>query len=180
MNVRGFDALRIASIVADAGAGDEAAFTRLVAEYHPHLLRVAVVVTGDADLASDAVQATWQIAWRKLGSLKDVSLVRAWLSAIAANEARQIVRRQRRRAVLELAVPSADQPHTDPAEAIARVDLVNALRRLSADDRELLALRYIAGLDATEIAAIRGGSASGKRARLARLLARLRKELDRD
>ena len=36
------------------------------------------------------------------------------------------------------------------------------------------------GLDSFEIAAARGNSASGTRARIARVLAQLRKELDRD
>jgi len=51
---------------------------------------------------------------------------------------------------------------------------------LSAEDRSLLALRYVAGLDSTEIAAHLGGSASGIRSRLARLLDRLRVDLDHD
>ncbi len=47
-------------LVAGARAGDEAAFTWLVATYHADMLRVAFVVTGDADAASDAAQLAWQ------------------------------------------------------------------------------------------------------------------------
>jgi hypothetical protein len=35
-------------LVAEARAGDEVAFTRLVAAYHEDLLRVAFVITGAA------------------------------------------------------------------------------------------------------------------------------------
>jgi RNA polymerase sigma factor (sigma-70 family) len=49
---------------------------------------------------------------------------------------------------------------------------------LPPDDRRLLALRYVAGLDSTQIATHLGLSASGVRTRLARLLDRLRVDLD--
>ena len=57
---------------------------------------------------------------------------------------------------------------------------MNALARLTPEDRELIAMRYVLGLDSFEIAAARLKSASGTRARIARVLAELRKELDRD
>jgi RNA polymerase sigma factor (sigma-70 family) len=166
-------------LVAGARAGDEAAFTGLIAAYHADMVRVAFVITGDADVASDAVQFAWQTAWRKLGSLREPDRIRSWLVAIAANEARQLTRHQRRRSVVEIAV-SSEPPVTDPAGGIARLDLVNALARLKPEDRELIAMRYVLGLDSFEIAAARGTSASGTRARIARVLAELRKELDRE
>ena len=179
MNVMSDEAPPLEGVVAGARAGDEAAFTRLIAAYHPDMLRVAFVITGDADVASDAAQLAWQTAWRKLGSLREPDRIRSWLVAIAANEARQLTRHQRRRGVVEIAALS-DPLGTDPAAGIARLDLVNALARLKPEDRELIAMRYVLGLDSFEIAAARRKSASGTRARIARVLAELRKELDRD
>ena len=57
---------------------------------------------------------------------------------------------------------------------------MNALAHLKPEDRELLAMRFVIGLDSFEIAATRGRSASGTRARIARVLAQLRKELERE
>jgi RNA polymerase sigma factor (sigma-70 family) len=173
------EATPLQGIVAGARAGDEVAFTRLIAAYHADMLRVAFVITGDADVASDAAQLAWHTAWRKFGSLREPDRIRSWLVAIAANEARQLTRHQRRRAVVEIAAVS-EPPGTDPAARIERLDLVNALARLKPEDRELIAMRYVLGLDSFEIAAARRKSASGTRARIARLLAELRKELDRD
>lgn len=167
-------------LVAEARAGDEAAFTQLVAAYHGEMLRVAFVITSDADVAADAAQRAWDIAWRKLGRLREPERIRSWLVAIAANEARQLGRHQRRRAVVEIAVGSGADDRGDPTAGISRLDLVNALARLKPEDRELLAMRYVAGFDSFEIAAARGGSASGTRARIARVLAQLRKELGND
>ena len=179
MNVMSDEATALDRVVAGARAGDEAAFTRLIAAYHADMLRVAFVITGDADVASDAVQFAWQTAWRKLGKLREPDRIRSWLVAIAANEARQLTRHQRRRSVVEIAA-SSEPRGTDPAGGIARLDLVNALARLKPEDRELMAMRYVLGLDSFEIAATRGTSASGTRARIARVLAELRKELDRE
>jgi RNA polymerase sigma factor (sigma-70 family) len=179
MSVQASEASRVAAMVAGACAGDEAAFTRLVAAYHQDLVRVAFAITGDPDMAADAAQLAWNRAWRKLSSVRDANQVRSWLVAIAANEARQLLRRQRRRTVVEIQVAPEPGPRTTE-QSVSRVDLANALGRLNPEDRELLALRYVLGLDATEIATLRRNSASGTRARLARVLARLREELDRE
>lgn len=170
----------LAGAVALAAAGDEAAFARIIQAHHDDMTRVCFVVCGDLDIADEAVQAAWPIVWHKLHSLRDPGRLRPWLVSIAANEARQLVRRRRRRTVVELAVADAAMSGVDPAGRVADLDLTNALARLDPDDRALLALRYVAGFDSTELARATGRSPSGTRARLARLLDRLRTELRDD
>ena len=173
------DSTAIAHTVRLAAAGDAAAFARLVAEHHAPMTRVAYAITGDAEAASDAVAVAWATAWRRLGTLRDPATVRSWLVAIAANEARQVLRRRRTRTVVDLSdVLETVGAGGDPADRIETVDLARALRGLKPDDRALLALRFVAGLDSTEIAAQLGLSPSGVRSRLARLIERLRTELD--
>src|SRR5215210_1454227 len=94
----------IAAAVALAAAGDEAAFARIVRAHHDDMTRVCFVICGDLDIADEAVQAAWPIAWHKLGSLREPGRLRPWLVSIAANEARQLVRRRRRRTVVERAM----------------------------------------------------------------------------
>jgi RNA polymerase sigma-70 factor (ECF subfamily) len=171
----------VAVLVADATRGDEAAFTRIVRAHHEDMTRVAFVVCGDLDLADEAVGAAWSIAWQRLSSLREPQRLRSWLVSIAANEARQTVRRSRRRTMVELSVGDAhDGTGTDPGHRAQDLDLINALARLDPDDRALLAMRYVAGFDSSELARATGRSASGTRARLARLLERLRVELRDD
>lgn len=163
-----------------AAAGDEAAFARIVAVYQSDLVRVAYGICGDPDMAQDAVQAAWLIAWRKLRTVREPDHLRSWLVAVAANEARHLVRRRRPGRVVEIAldpIDTADPETDDPSDEIRRVDLVNALRRLSPDERSLIAMRYGAELDSSEIAPVLGISASGVRQRLVRTMAHLRKEL---
>jgi RNA polymerase sigma-70 factor (ECF subfamily) len=170
----------IASTVERAIAGDEVAFARIVAAYHLDLVRVAYVICGDEELAEDAAQSAWWIAWRKLPSLRDHDRVKPWLVAVAANEARKLIKREHRHGIVELKVVADPSTGTDPAGAIDHVDLANALGHLKPDDRALIALRYAADLDSTELASVVGLSASGVRTRLSRLLDRLRKELGDD
>jgi RNA polymerase sigma-70 factor, ECF subfamily len=172
------EAVMATSSIEQAAAGNVIAFARIVDAYQADMVRVAYVVSGGSqELADDAVQAAWTIAWRKLGSLRDPDRLKSWLVSVAANEARQICRSQRRRAIVELDLGMADPRRADPADHAEDVDLRRAIERLSADDRALLALRYEAGLDSAEIGALARRPASTIRWRLARLVARLRKEL---
>ena len=141
--------------------------------------RVQHASGGDGQIAEDAVQSAWSIAWRKLGSLRDPTRLKPWLLTVTANEARQIVRRQRRHPVVAIDMATSSPAGPDPSSAVDALDLRRALAHLDPDDRTLLALRYVAGLDSAEIASLTKKSASGVRSRLAVLLAHLREELSR-
>jgi RNA polymerase sigma factor (sigma-70 family) len=110
--------------------------------------------------------------------VREPDRLRSWLVAVAANEAREQVRRRHPGRVTEILVDPPDEKAHDPSEDIPRLDLVNALGRLKPEERVLIALRYGAELDLAEIGPLLGVSASGARVRLFRLLRRLRKELD--
>jgi RNA polymerase sigma factor (sigma-70 family) len=172
-------ASEIERLLASAAAGDESAFASIVAAHHEDMRRVCVVVVGNEDIADEAVEAAWSKAWRKLGSVREPARLRPWLVSIAVNEARQMVRSRSRRAMVEITVDQLDDVTADDSatSAVGAIDLRNALARLDPDDRALLAMRYVAGFDATELGHATGRSASGTRAKLARLLDRLEKEL---
>lgn len=196
------DALR--SMVASAATGDEVAFARIVAAYHDDMARVSFVVCGDVQLAQEAVQSAWPKVWGKLGTVRDPARLRPWLVSVAANEAKQLARSRNRRwmrevaidgdgstaapgsmstsAVAAHAVPSAavSRSSSDPGDHAGELDLANALADLKPDDRILIALRYAAGLTSDEIGRAIGMTGGGVRARLARLLKRLREELHDD
>jgi RNA polymerase sigma factor (sigma-70 family) len=166
------------SILERAIAGDEVAFARIVAAHHDDMARIAFFVCGDLDIAQEAEQSAWAVAYRRLKELRDPDRLRPWLMSVAANEARQIGRSQRRRTVRELAVTDAARPRdTDQA---AMIDLADALGRLDPKDRAIVGLRYIGGFESAEIGRAVGMSATGVRVRLHRLLERLRKDLGDD
>jgi RNA polymerase sigma-70 factor, ECF subfamily len=176
MNGQAMGSQTIASLVTLAGTGDEAAFAQLVATYHADMARVAFATCGDRELAEDAVQSAWLVAWRKLHSLRDPDRVRSWLLAVTANEARQLLRR-RHGPVVEIALEPAGDARDDPAAGVERLDLRRALAHLTPDDRTLLAMHYAVDLSSDELAAAVGTSPSTARKRLSRAIDRLRKEL---
>ena len=177
--------IQSAEIVRAAAMGDEAAFAELVARHHRDLLRVAYVICRDSALAEDSAQAAWAIAWRRIGDVKDPDQIRSWLVAVAANEARRIMRSRHSR-VLEISVADIELQgvpdlRSDPlADGIASADLRRVLASLDATDRALIALRYVAELGSDEIGRALGMSSSGARGRLSRVLLRLRGDLRDD
>jgi RNA polymerase sigma-70 factor (ECF subfamily) len=165
------------SLVQSALAGDEEALARIMATHHGDMSRVCMVITGDVHSARDAVQAAWPIAWRRLPSLRDASRLRPWLISIAANEARQLVRSEARRRRRERRAEG--HPPPDERDPVDRLDLVAAVQRLDRDSRRLIGLRYVADLTSEEIAREVGSTPSAVRGRLARIVARLREEMNR-
>jgi RNA polymerase sigma-70 factor (ECF subfamily) len=176
MNGQAMDSSTVASTVTLAGAGDEAAFARLVAAFHADMARVALVACGERELAEDAVQSAWLVAWGKLSTLRDPERVRPWLLAVTANEARQLFRRRHGPVVeIDVAVPGDDRG--DPSTGIERLDLRRALAHLTPDDRTLLAMHYAVNLSSDELGAALGTSPSTARKRVSRAIDRLRMEL---
>ena len=165
-------------IVEHAIAGDEVAFARIVATHHDDMARIAYFVCGDLDIAEEAEQSAWAVAYRRLKDLRDPGRLRAWLMSVAANEARQIVRSRRRRTVRELSVVDPTAPLD--VDRAALIDLGEALARLDARDRAIVGMRFIGGFDSAEIGREMGMTASAVRVRLHRLLERLRKDLGDD
>jgi RNA polymerase sigma factor (sigma-70 family) len=165
-------------LIASAAAGDEIAFRRIIGAHHDDMRRVCSYVVGDRAIADEATQAAWVIAWKKIGTVREPASLRPWLMAVAVNEAKQLLRRHRRRAEFEIAVEASSEPGgADPATGVAAIDLDAAMTRLDPDDRALLAMRYVAGFDSNELAEATGISPSGIRSRIERALNRLRKDL---
>ncbi|KAA0272645.1 MAG: sigma-70 family RNA polymerase sigma factor, partial [Acidobacteria bacterium] len=107
---------------------------------------------------------------------------RAWIFAIARNAALDELRRRRRTAAL--AADPGDVAAATPDEgaelAMRRTALRAAIGRLDPRERELIALRFFAGLGHAEIAAVLGISASNAGTRLHRTVDKLRRDLDED
>ncbi len=151
--------------------GDHGAFTELVEAHDADMVRLSFLISGDIEVARDATQNAWHKLWSKPPTLRDEAKLGPWLLSVAANEARQMMRRRRTGRVREL-----QSVGRSPAEGTSdiRIDLESALRGLDPSERELLGLRYLLGWSSEEIGRHIGLSAEGVRSRLHRLLQRMR------
>ena len=157
-------------------ARDESALTALVETFDRDLIRLAFMVCGDRQTAEDATQTTWERLWRNPPKLRAPDQLKSWLLTVAANEARQVARRQRRG--VDVSRPGVVQSTTPPTDDVEHLDLANALARLSAEQRELLGLRFVLEQSSATIAAHLGITPEGARSRVHRALNQLRSEMN--
>jgi len=168
------------SLIERARDGDVDAFARLVEEHRGVALRVAYAIAGPD--AEDVTQEAFIKAYRHLDRFRVQSAFRPWLLTIVANEARNGRRSAGRRGNLALRVATRREADAASAEdealrAAGRQVLLDAVAMLGDHDREIVALRFFAGLSEAEMAAALDVPAGTVKSRLSRALARLRTAL---
>ena len=168
-------------------AGDGAAFATLVERFQRNIYRVAYAIVRD-DMEADAVtQDTFIQAYTHLARFEGRSELETWLTRIAINKARDLLRRRRfvslftridddEEVYLE---PVDDRP--DPERELMSHQLKNAIeraeRKLSTQQKIIFRLRHYEDRSLEEIAALLGLRAGTVRAHLFRAVHKIRKEL---
>lgn len=171
-------------LVARARAGDRAAYGELVRRHQAVALRLAAGICGSTEEARDIVQDAFVLGHRSLHRYRGEAPVRSWLLRIVANTAKNSIRSQARRHRREDRSMALDRrPGDDPVgdAATSAEDAATqlaALRALTAQDREVLAARYLAGLSEAETAALLGVPIGTVKSRSNRALARARVVLE--
>jgi len=136
------------------GAGDAA--ERLVRDEGARVLATLIRVTGDIDLAQDAVQDAVVRALERWSRKGVPDNPRAWLTVTAKRRAIDLVRREARRAGKEAEAVSLLGPVPEPAEVV-RDDMLRLVftcchPALSAEAQVALSLRTLGGLSTAEVA----------------------------
>jgi RNA polymerase sigma-70 factor, ECF subfamily len=156
-------------LVDRAKHGDKDAFTSLVVRYGDRLYSVAFRILRDASRAEDAVQQTFLTAWRELRRLRDDDRLEAWLYRLLVNACFAELRHTRRwQPGLRVITDPEVTPITEDAQASValRDELERAFRRLSGEQRAVLAMHHYLGLSGEEIAQTLGLSPGTVRSRL--------------
>ncbi len=154
-----------------AGAGEEPAFAELVERYRLELYHFLARFCRDAVAAEDLFQETFVLVFTHLDRFDDQRRFKPWLFTIAANKARDWMRRNKRKAPVTLAAPvtgSSDdagtttlgdllqadlpQPHTAAEQAELRQQVRQVVDDLPDHLREVLLLSYFHQLAYVEIA----------------------------
>lgn len=165
-------------IIAQVRSGDREAYAELVRMHHAIIIGLCRSMLGDRADAEDAAQEVFVKAFRSLDRFTGASSFSTWLYRIASNQCLDVLRRRSRdktesldalldrgdSAVLErLSAPPDAGPSNDNADLANRV-----LRGLSPDQRLILTLREVQGLNYKEIAEALECSLDAVKARLKR------------
>ena len=140
--------------IVQAQQGDEEAFGRLVDRYDRKLVCYLMRFTAGPEEALDIAQDVWVSVFRGLRKLQQPGAFRAWLYQIAHARIVSHIRKQvREEQVLESFSAEQEQSFGDD-EAISGdpEQLRSALAGLSAEHREVLALRFLEDMSLEEIA----------------------------
>ena len=142
----------------DLPAGDAAedAAGRLVREEWARVVATLVRVTGDIELAEDAVADAVVRALERWPRDGVPDSPRAWLTVTAKRRAVDLIRREARRSGKEAEAVLLGEPGPEPAEAVRddtlRLVFTCCHPALSADAQVALALRTLGGLSTVEVA----------------------------
>ncbi len=140
----------------------------------PLLLATARAILLDDREAEDLVQATFEIAMRRVDQLRDPAAVRGWLLRIETREAFRLRRRLARVMRLD---PTIVEVPARPIDQVDRLAVRAALARLPARQRAAVVLHHLVGLPVQETADALGTSTNTVKSQLRVALARLREEL---
>ena len=152
----------------------ESELERLVTQYGDGLLRVCLLYLKDYGLAEDAVQETYLRAYRAYAKFEGRSSEKTWLTAIAINVCRNMLRSPWRRRITgedALQYLGVEDPQA-PDPTVAR-----AVMHLPKNQREAVVLHYVQGMKIREIAQALGIPLQTVSSRLSRARQKLREEL---
>lgn len=138
-----------------AAGGDHRAFDALVAHHAPALFRVALSLCGSRPDAEDICQETFIAAYAGLRRFDGRSSLRTWLTAILIRRAARLIRsrkRDRNRVAFEDERSTRVEPRPISNPADQHMDLLEAVRTLPEEFRDVVILREIEGYSYQEIA----------------------------
>ncbi len=171
-------------LVTRALQGDEKAFSDIVEQYGALMLRTAMMIVADRDIAEDVVQDAFIQAWHHLPDLREAGALRPWLMRIVVNQCISFKRRLAR--TTAFVRQSLSEQEIDLTAQIAdhhkgRLerdwDLANAIDKLPTKQRVVIVLHYYNGMTLPEMAKVLQTSENTLKKRIQAALNNLRRVL---
>ena len=156
----------VADIVANAKAGDPAAFRQLFEKHVAGVHRHLSLLIGPNEDVDDLVQLVFLNVYQSIGRFRGKSAFSTWLFRITINVARQEIRmRSRRRrlstAICEVSKVARSGVKQNPEGSLSTwQQIYRVLDRLSPKKRETFILYMYEGYSLEEIASLLGSSVS--------------------
>lgn len=144
---------QIGDLLSGVANKDSNAFKQLYDLFADRVYRYAFTILHDKHLAEEIAQETMVAVWNGADRFAGRSKASTWIFGIARNQALTLLRKEKR--AENVAKPELVQ--ADPAKSIIQHERVmNALKELSADHREVVYLTFYEGLSYGEISGILG------------------------
>jgi len=153
-----------AELIAGVLRKEEAAFRALYRRHTPHLLPMVLrMLDGMEADADDVIQDTWIAATAALRGFRHDASFRTWITGIAINRCRGLLRTRGRWTALE---PVAAVALSPPVPLGARMDLERAIAALAPGYRAVLMLHDVEGYTHEEIGGMLDIAAGTSKAQL--------------
>lgn len=156
------------------GLQDGEAWARraLFDRYAAHVERILRRILGPDQELGDVLHDTFVQAYGSASGIRDTKAVKGWLSTVAVFTARGVIRKRKLRRWLRFWEPDELPEEQAPvAEPLTRATVHRSyaiLDQLGADERIVFTLRFIDGMDLTEVASAAGVSLATVKRRLSR------------
>jgi RNA polymerase sigma-70 factor (ECF subfamily) len=134
-----------------AKEGDETALNNLLELTQPDIRRYARRTCQSSDI-DDAVQESLLLVYRRVGSVKLLGALPAWLFTTVKRECIRISQRNIKHSAEDIEDFQDDFLLSHKSEDALRLDLANAIHSLPEHYRKVVLLRDVAGMSVEEIA----------------------------
>lgn len=173
------DQSRIIRLVERAASGDIEAFGKLYTIYVEQIYRYAFYQVKDKMTAEDITEEVFIKAWRAIDSCKGRGeTFSSWLYRIAHNCTIDVFRKRQKRLAMETeATADVSYSQQEAEVSLKRRELSEALAHLPQNQRQVIILKFIEGLDNQEIGQVMNKNQGAIRVLQMRALAALRHRL---
>ncbi len=165
--------------------GDPLAFEQLVREHMHIVLGLAYNYVGNFSTAEDIAQETFAQAFQSLSSLRDEGRFKVWLLKIARNKCIDAIRRDPhwisldQNKELQKEISRKSIPRDEELESgFSEEELLQAVKSLREDYREIFVMKHIDNLSYKEISTILGMTVSAVGEKLYRVRSMIREKLE--
>jgi RNA polymerase sigma-70 factor (ECF subfamily) len=133
--------------------GDTEAFGAIVDQYNALMMRTALMIVGDRDIAADAVQDALIQAWQHISGLREAGALRPWLMRIVVNQCISYKRKVARttafvhQALADQSIQLAAEIADDHKGRLERDwDLAETVKKLPPKQQAVIMLHYYQGM----------------------------------
>lgn len=165
-------------LIEQAKRGDKEAFVSLYGIHKDAMYRYSYYRLGNPEDAEDAVSECVLSVWKQIGSLQKVEAFKGWLyrilSATCARRIKEQIHAREGTEALQHEWKEAEDPQTHS------VELMQALAQLAYDEKEVILLTVVSGLNSKEAGRICGMTPGGIRSKQSRALKKMREYLENE